>query len=188
MQILIDLVRALKGLSRLFRFDPTYRDYFDTSVQAAWRSFFAMMLVALTVVLTLPADISEAYPSATWSEFITVIILIYIISWTLYPLIAFEICRRLSRLDAFPGFVTIYNWFQLIHFPLTVLYWFMLLTPSAEMYYLNMVITYAIYFIYLFFISRSYFRLDLLPASIFVIADYLMGEGLSLVAKLMLRY
>jgi hypothetical protein len=46
MQLLIDLVRAVKGLSRLFRFDASYVGYFDKSIQGTWRSFFAMMLVA----------------------------------------------------------------------------------------------------------------------------------------------
>jgi hypothetical protein len=188
MQILVDLTRALRGLSRLFRFDSTYRDYFGTTVQSAWRSFFAMMLVAITVALTLPADISEAFPEATWSEFLTVIILIYIISWTAYPLIAHEICRRLSLLDAFPGFVTVYNWFQLIHFPLVVLSLIIVHAPSAELEFLNMAITYAIYFGYLFFIARSYFRIALLPAGIFVLADYLLSEALTGVAKLVLWY
>jgi len=45
MQLLIDLVRAVKGLSRLFRFDASYADYFDKSIPGTWRSFFVMMLL-----------------------------------------------------------------------------------------------------------------------------------------------
>ena len=65
MQLLIDLVRAVKGLGRLFRFDASYAGYFDKSIQGTWRSFFAMMLVAPLVALGLPEDLSEDFPKAT---------------------------------------------------------------------------------------------------------------------------
>ena len=58
MQLLIDLVRAVKGLNRLFRFDASYAGYFDKSIQGTWRSFFAMMLVAPVVALGVPDDLN----------------------------------------------------------------------------------------------------------------------------------
>jgi len=188
MLLLVDLLQALRGLSRLFRFDAGYRDYFDKTIQGTWRSFFAMMLVAPVVALTLPDDISKIYPNATSFEYLAVVVLIYIISWTLYPQIAHEICRRLGKQEAFPAYLTIYNWFQLIHIPFGILLYGILQVPSNEVLVLFRIVEYVCYFSYLFFLSRKSLQLGALPASAFVVADFLMSEGLVFVSLLILAH
>ncbi|HEY7688194.1 MAG TPA: hypothetical protein VH835_05855, partial [Dongiaceae bacterium] len=87
MQLLIDLLRAVRGLTRLFRFDENYRSYFDPSIQGTWRSFFAMLVVAPAVALRLPDDLASAYPAAGQFEFLAVEFLIYVIGWFATPVI-----------------------------------------------------------------------------------------------------
>jgi len=171
MQLLIDLLRALKGLSRLFRFDPSYRDYFDTTIQGTWRSFFAMMLVAPTVALTLPEDLSKVYPNATQFEFFVVQVLVYIIGWAGNPVIAFEIGRWLKRAEAMPSYVTVYNWFQLINLPFALLDWGLWAAGSESFGLLLFLVYLTVYFVYLFYLARSFLKVEFYGAAAFVAAD-----------------
>jgi hypothetical protein len=171
MQILIDLVRALKGLSRLLRFDPSYRNYFDTTVQGTWRSFFAMMLVAPTVALTLPDNLGKVYPNATQFEFFAVQVLVYVIGWVGNPVVAFEIGRWLKRTDAMPSYITVYNWFQLINLPFALLDWSLSAAGMEGLGALLFLIYLAIYSIYLFYLARSFLKTEAYGAAAFVAAD-----------------
>ena len=43
--------------------------------------------------------------------------LIYVIGWFAVPVVVLEIGRWLKRSEAMPSYITVYNWFQLIHLP-----------------------------------------------------------------------
>jgi hypothetical protein len=186
MQLLIDLLRAVKGLSRLFRFDASYVGYFDKSIQGTWRSFFAMMLVAPILALSLPADLSKIYPNASEFEYLAVRYLLYVINWFTMPLAVLEIGRRLKRGEEMPSYITIYNWLQLISLPLAVLFWTAVAIGGNELGYLVYWLTLAVYFIYVFYLSRSFLRLENHAAALFVIADLAVYLVLDLVEHLAL--
>lgn len=188
MQPLIDFLRALQGLGRLFRFDQGYRNFFDTTIQGTWRSFFAMMLVAPIVALNLPEDISIKYPNATQFEFIAVQILTYVIGWVAVPVAAFEIGRWLKRADDMPAYITVYNWFQLIHLPFAVATWAAMEGDLEVAASLLSLINLIAYFVYLFFLSRSFLRVEAYAAAIFVIADLAISLALGEIQELALLY
>ena len=178
MQLLIDLVRAVKGLSRLFRFDASYVGYFDKSIQGTWRSFFAMMLVAPIVALNMPDNLSEAYPNASEFRFLVVRYLIYVIGWFAVPVVFLEIGRWLKRSEAMPSYITVYNWFQLIHLPFAIAVWAAFEGGIDAIGGLIALISLAVYFVYLFYISRSFLRLENRTAAILVIADLAVSLAL----------
>jgi hypothetical protein len=171
MQLLIDLVRAVKGLSRLFRFDAAFAGYFDKSIQGTWRSFFAMMLIAPIVALGQPDDLSKVYPNASEFEYLAVRYLIYVIGWFAVPIVALEIGRWLKRSEAMPVYITIYNWFQLIHLPFSLATWALVAGGLEGIGGLVELIGFAAYFIYLFYLSRSFLKLENYAAAAFVAAD-----------------
>jgi hypothetical protein len=171
MQLLIDLVRAVKGLNRLFRFDASYAGYFDKSIQATWRSFFAMMLVAPVVALSLPDDLSKIYPNTSEFEYLAVEYLLYVISWFASPVAMLEVGRWLKRGKEMPSYITVYNWFQLINLPFTLAIWISVEAGGATLGALLFLMSLAVYFIYLFYISRSFLRLENHAAALFVITD-----------------
>jgi hypothetical protein len=171
MQLLIDLLRALRGLDRLLRFDESYRDFFDKTIQGTWRSFFAMTLVAPAVALELPEDLAKDYPNATWFEFFAVEIGLYVIAWAANPLVAIEIGRRLGRGAAMPAYITIYNWFQLINIPFAAALWAAAQGGAAELGSLFALAYFTTYFVYLFFIARSFLQIEPHLAALFVVAD-----------------
>jgi hypothetical protein len=186
MQILVDLVRALKGLSRLLRFDPGYRDYFDTTVQGTWRSFFAMMLVAPVVALGLPDDLSRIYPNVTQFEFLAVQVLTYVIGWFLVPVIALELGRWLKRGEAMPAYITVYNWFQLIHLPFAIAAWAVSESGSEAFGGLVALLGLATYLTYLYYIAKSFLRLEFHTAAAFVALDIAVSIVLELAEPLVL--
>lgn len=178
MQLLIDLVRAVKGLARLFRFDASYVGYFDKSISGTWRSFFAMMLVAPIVMLNLPDNLSETYPDTSEFRYLLVRYLIYLIGWFAVPVVALEIGRWIKRSEAMPSFITVYNWFQLIHLPFAIAVWAAFEGGMDAIGGLIALISIAVYFVYLFYISRSFLRLENHTAAIFVIADLAVSLAL----------
>jgi hypothetical protein len=186
MQLLIDLLRALRGLSRLFRFDDGYRNYFDTTIQGTWRSFFAMMLVAPAVALRLPEDLGKIYPNATQLEYFAVTVLIYVIGWFAVPIVALELGRWLKRAEAMPSYITVYNWLQLIHLPFAIAIWAAVENGAAAIGSLVALLSLAVYLTYLFYMSRSFLRLEIHAAAVFVIADVAISLGLELVQYLAL--
>lgn len=186
MQLLIDLLRALQGLGRVFRFDDGYRNFFDTSIQGTWRSFFAMMLVAPTIALTLPDDLNKIYPNTTQFEFFAVQILTYVISWIGAPVIAFEIGRWLKRVDAMPSYITVYNWFQLVGLPFALLDWSTVAAGHESLAEIIFLLYFAVYFVFLFYLSRSFLKIEAYGAAAFVAADLSLYILLSVTRKLIL--
>jgi hypothetical protein len=171
MQILIDLVRAVKGLIRLFRFDASYAGYFDKSIQATWRSFFAMMLLAPMVLLDFPDDLTATYPNVSEFRFLAVEVLTYIIGWFAVPLAVLELGRWLKRSDAMPAFITVYNWFQLIHLPFVIAIWLAFNGGFDAVGGIIALLSLAAYFTYLFYLSRSFLNLEMYAAASIVAAD-----------------
>ncbi len=180
MQLLIDLVRAVKGLSRLFRFDAGYVGYFDKSIQGTWRSFFAMMLVAPIVALSLPENLNEIYPNTSAFEYLAVEYLLYVINWCGVPLAMLEVGRWLKRSEEMPSYITVYNWFQLINLPFTLAFWIALEAGGPALGALLFLASLAAYFVYLFYISRSFLRLENHTAALFVITDLAIFLALQL--------
>ena len=186
MQLLIDLVRAVKGLNRLFRFDASYAGYFDKSIQGTWRSFFAMMLVAPVVALGVPDDLNLIYPNTSEFEYLAVQYLLYVISWFASPIAMLEVGRWLKRGEEMPSYITVYNWFQLINLPFSLAILISVAAGGAALGGLLFLVSLAVYFIYLFYISRSFLRLENHAAALFVITDLAiflilqLGEHLAL--------
>jgi hypothetical protein len=179
-------VRAVKGLSRLFRFDASYAGYFDKSIPGTWRSFFAMMLVAPIVALSVPDDLNKFYPNTSEFEFLAVEYLLYVINWFAMPLAVLEIGRRLKRGEEMPSYITVYNWLQLINLPFALLLWTAVAIGGKDLGYLVYLLSLAVYFIYVFYLSRSFLRVENHAAALFVIADLAVYLLLDLVEHLAL--
>jgi hypothetical protein len=89
-------------------------------------------------------------------------ILAYIVSWLLYPLVAYEICRLIGREAEYPGYIVVYNWSKILIVAAQVLVWLPTLlgmTESETSASLSLIV-YAIFLIYLWFIARVALRID----------------------------
>ncbi len=113
--------RSLQGAWGLLRRNPAAPTAFNATLDGFWRSFFA-------AVLLLPLDLAyramvgpgegaaDAAPGTRW----TVNILIYVIGWTAWPLMAFYLARAMNCGGRFLGYMVAYNWSQLLAVPFLI--------------------------------------------------------------------
>lgn len=105
------------GAWRLGRFDATGLAAFANSTDAAWRSFFAAILVApLWVLVSLLqfAVSTDGASDVSLGRYATVEAISYVIGWTAFPVIMAGVCDSIGRRDAYLRFVAAYNWSMLI--------------------------------------------------------------------------
>lgn len=106
-----EVLYRLYGTLRLARFDPAGAQYFDESPEAALRSFFAALLVAPAHFLRylLVPDEMMAPHEATLFTFLADV-LVYTLTWTVFPVVAFHICKTIARERAFFRYLSASNW------------------------------------------------------------------------------
>ena len=112
-----DLAYGLYGAWRLAHFDRSGMQYFETTVEAFWKSFFAAVLVlpafAILHVLTI-VTIPAAAPSAGPLRVIVVFAIVYVISWVAFPLVMAKLAELLDRRDRFIPYIVARNWATII--------------------------------------------------------------------------
>ena len=110
MPSLREISSSLYGAWLLARMDPKGMDYFDRSVAGAIRSFFAAAIVAPAYMLLVLMRLGEAAGTVSFSNFLLVESIAYVISWTAYPLIMDDMSRILEVEARYPAFLSAYNW------------------------------------------------------------------------------
>jgi hypothetical protein len=109
----------LYGALRLARFDTGGAQYFDEVPEAALRSFFAALLVAPAYFLSgmLMPDEMAARQDTSFLMLIAEL-LIYSLSWTVFPVVAYHICQSIDRERAFYRYLAANNWAKVVTYHL----------------------------------------------------------------------
>jgi hypothetical protein len=162
MPTIVEFVYVLRGLRRLIQFDVGGLSYFDRSIEGFWRSFRVALLLAPLYSIIIPLNLELIQPTVGWQHIMIIEILAYIVSWLLYPLVAYEICRLIGREAEYPGYIVVYNWSTILIVAAQVLVWLPTLlgiteSETSRSLYL---IVYVIFLIYLWFIARVALRID----------------------------
>ena len=128
-------------------------------------------------------DVTPVQPSPALERTLGMIteILAYIVSWLLYPLAAYEICRLIGRESEYPGYIVVYNWSTIILVGVEVLVWlptFAGATAAETSQRLDFLVSH-IYLIYLWFIARGALRIHPLSAVGMVFTDYILTSVLA---------
>jgi len=110
--------RSIQGAWALLRRDPGAPTAFNATLDGLWRSFFAAVVLlplqlAYFAFAGPLAGTEQADPATRW----TVDILVYVIGWTAWPLIAFYLTRALGCGERLIGYIVAYNWSQLLTGP-----------------------------------------------------------------------
>jgi len=110
--------RSIQGAWGLLRRDPAAPAAFNATPDGFWRSFAAAFVLlplhlAFQSVAGPSAGTEQASGFVRWS----VIILVYTISWTLWPLLAFYLTRAMGCGERYLGYMVAYNWSQLLTGP-----------------------------------------------------------------------
>jgi len=113
--------RSLSGAWGLLRRDPAAPTAFNATLDGFWRSFFAAVLLlpldlAYLALIGPPEGAEQAAPGTRW----IVNILVYVIGWAAWPLIAFYMTRLMDCGDRLLGYIVAYNWSQLLTGPFLI--------------------------------------------------------------------
>jgi hypothetical protein len=103
----------MQGALGLLKRDPVAPAYFDNTLEACVRSFQVMILVAplhVTLMLLRYANVTAASDDL---EIVLVEMLRYVVEWTLFPVLFYEIARRRNWLNRYPRYIAALNWVNL---------------------------------------------------------------------------
>ena len=110
MLTLPEIINSTRGTYRLLRFDPAGSAYFDNTVDAFWRSFRVMVLVAPIYLIVRLIAYQDYKTDASEVEVILVETLYYVIQWFLYPVLLWEAARFLDLQRNYLRYVVAVNW------------------------------------------------------------------------------
>jgi hypothetical protein len=177
----VEIGYAVRGLWRLLQFDPSGLAYFDRTIAGFWRSFRVALLIAPLYAILIPQRLEDIQPTVGWQQVMVIEILTYIVSWLLYPTVAFELCRWLNRPAEYPGYITVYNWSAVILMTATVLVKLPTLAgvASSDSSDVLGIIIYHLFYVYLWFIARTSLKTNPLPAIGLIFVDYVLSYLLS---------
>lgn len=110
-----DKIRALYGAWELARFRPDGLSQMGRDSVAARQSFVVawFTLPAALAATTIDWRVAGATPD-NLAGALFVEAALQLIVWFGFLLLGHELCRRIDRLDRFPGFVVAYNWAMVI--------------------------------------------------------------------------
>ena len=189
MPTIVEFVYVLRGLGRLVQFDAGGLGYFDRSIEGFWRSFRVALLIAPLYAILIPFDLEMIQPTAGWQHIMITEILAYIVSWLLYPLVAYEICRLIGREAEYPGYIVVYNWSKLLIVTAQVVVWLPALMgiAAAETSHSLESLVRFVFLIYLWFIARAALRIDAFSAIGMVFTSYILTLVLNIVHAALLK-
>jgi hypothetical protein len=189
MPTFVEIGYAVRGLWRLLQFDPGGLEYFDRSIAGFWRSFRVALLVAPIYALLIPYRLEMIEPTVGWQQIIVIQILIYIVSWLLFPTVAYELCRWMRREEEYPGYIVAYNWSATIIVTADVLVWLPtfagITAPDTSVAFGTLV--YHAFYVYLWFLTRAALKTNSLSAVGVIFVDYALALLLSFFHVAMLK-
>ena len=117
-----EILSAIYGAWALFKLDPRGLEFFEDSVPAFWRSFFAAVIVAPGFALLRVIDFAEteAESGAGFLPTLLVELIAYVIIWTAFPLALHYLCLAIDRPERYLRTVIAINWSVVIQIALTL--------------------------------------------------------------------
>jgi hypothetical protein len=104
------VIAALIGAWRLFRFDRTGLLALDRSIEGFWRSFFCAALVAPLYAAMIWLRMDATAPASPLPRILAVHTIAYVVNWVAFPLAMFHLSQILERPQNYVGYIVAYNW------------------------------------------------------------------------------
>ena len=109
-----EIALGIYGAWRLLALDKGGLQYFDTSIEGYWKSFFAAVLVVPGYLFMLFFALESIEVEAGPLRFALVEIIAYVIAWTAFPLAMFYLTLVIDRQAEYRLHIVAHNWAQLI--------------------------------------------------------------------------
>ncbi|MFH1806009.1 MAG: hypothetical protein ABID63_14090 [Pseudomonadota bacterium] len=170
-----ETLRALYGTWRIARGDAGGLAFFDYSIPAFWRSFFAAAIVFPAFFLLRWYDIDNAQDAFPTGRYMLVETISFVIKWVAFPLAMFHIAPMIDRTSRYITFITIYNWSSVLQMAVYLLALLLgLLFPGlgAGGFVMIAVIAMLVYGGYITMLALS---VPVLTAAAIVLFDFLLS-------------
>jgi hypothetical protein len=177
-----EILAALYGSYRLLRGDAGGLKYFVTSREGTIRSFFAAVLVFPIFSLMIYGSIMKGQLSAPVGTIVAVHVLVYLISWAVYPLVVYEILGLMKRQDRFLTYLCAFNWchvLQALAFLPVVMYALAIPDGNAVLSFLRAAVFVAV-MVYQWFVNRSALGVGSMAAIGFLMLEQVLDMALEI--------
>jgi hypothetical protein len=168
---------GLFGAWRLAHLDRRGMEYFDTSIDGFWRSFWAAALMAPPYALFLVLKFARQEVDLDPLRFILVEMIAYAILWTAFPLAAWYLVAALGKTNRYFGYIIACNWANIIQIAV-MLPVFALVVGSGLPGGVARTIWFAVIvaaLFYQYFIARAALEVDMPVAAGFVFLDFVLS-------------
>jgi hypothetical protein len=168
---------GLFGAWRLAHLDPRGMQYFDTSIEGFWRSFWAAALMAPLYALLVVLQISQR--EFDWDPLRVILVetIGYTIAWTAFPLVTWYLLAALGAQQRFVAYIVAYNWANVIQMavmlPVAALQAADGLPAPAGGFIFIAALAAVLY--YQYFIAHTALGVDKLVAAGLVLLDLMLG-------------
>ena len=185
MALVAEAIRSLYGAYRLARLDVGGLAAFNTTVEGAWRSFFAAVIVLPFYVWELASSPELIQHGVDPSSFWSIQLIAYVISWVAFPVAMATLSEALGRADRFVSYLVVYNWAAvlqaMVFLPIELLEATQLLPPESLQ-----VLSYAVFGAvlgYLWFIARTVLAVTPVVAMAVVALDFTLFILIHIIAR-----
>ncbi len=105
-----EILSAIYGAWTLFKLDPRGLAFFEDSVPAFWRSFFAAVIVAPGFVILRLMQYLESEESVDPLAAVVVEAIAYVVVWAAFPLALYYLARGFDKSERYVLAVVALNW------------------------------------------------------------------------------
>jgi hypothetical protein len=179
-----EVSQGMYGAWRFARFDRAAMVWFARDVGGVWRSFWAAAIAYPGFVLLVALLVPPAQWAASGGFRILLVESIgYVVSWAAFPLIILPFCHWLERDEQSLGFITAYNWSQVLQTALGLLgliaFAVLPLAAGLTLYFIVLLARLA----YEWFIARTALVAGGVAATTVVLIDLVLSEAVSQVTQ-----
>jgi hypothetical protein len=175
---------ALTGVVDLAKGDIIGLAYFENSLRALWRSFWAAVIIAPAWVLLLA--LQDQPMTAGPLKMIAVQVIEYALLWTTFPLVLHEILSRTGHLERFCLYIAIRNWASVIETPAMLFATAFAIAVPYDVAQLVPLFVMVSIFAYEWFLARVGLGVGLGAAAGVAALDFLLSVTIQLTGDLML--
>ena len=170
-----ETLRALYGTWRIARGDAKGLAFFDYSIEAFWRSFFAAVIVFPAFALLRWHDLDTVPDEFPVGRYMLVETIAYVMKWFAFPMLMLHVAPMIGRANRYIAFITVYNWSSVLQMGVYLLA--LLLGAAFPMlgvggFVLIAVIAMLIYGVY---IAKLTLAVPIATANAIVAADFLLS-------------
>jgi hypothetical protein len=188
-----ELAIGVYGAWRLLHFERAAIQYFDSTIDGFWKSFYAALVVIPAVIvlrLLFLSDNPDIAAAAGSSRIAIVFTIDYVYQWVLFPLVMINIAEGIGRGREYTAYIVARNWSQVVQvaiiLPAAV---FFVLSGSGESSFGRAVLIAAhmATWVYGWFIARSALDISGIAAALIVLVELVISVAISVMSELLIR-